>query len=368
MIYIIIVAIGFYLFRTISLYIGVANIRRRNKKSSSDFTPFVSVIVPARNEQSNIESALRAISESNYPPESYEIIAINDRSNDDTYNIMNSLTKDIPNLKIVNLTEPREEANLRGKPGALHLGILQSKGDIILMTDADCIVEPNWIRSVVQPYKDDSLGLQASFTLISGERPFDFVQAVEWIYMHTMASAGMGLNQPLGCYGNNLSIRREDYFALGGYPEIPFSITEDMALEKAVFEKGRGINYLTNHDAVVTTLPCETFKEYVSQHRRWAIGGLALGWRAVIFVLSSLLIWSALIVAIATGNLLWLFAVLFTRIAGDYALIYPTLMILRQYKLRPWLVPSILFFMLMELFIPFTLLSRKVVWKGQVFK
>ncbi len=203
---------------------------------------------------------------------------------------------------------------------------------------------------------------------MSGTRVFDLIQSVEWVYMHTMASAGVGLNVPLGCYGNNLSITKKDYFAVGGYPNIPFSITEDMALQKAVFKAESKLNYLIDINSTVTTLPEKTFSDYISQHRRWAIGGLALGWKAVFFVLSSLMLWIAIGVSLATGNILWLSAILFTRFAGDYAIIYPSLNTLEQYHLRPYIPISVAFFMFIELILPFTLISRKVVWKGQVFK
>lgn len=364
---IIIIAVLLYLMRTVLFYFGAERIRRRNTVKSTSYQPMVSILVPARNEEDKIESSLRSILQSNYPKDRFEIIAINDRSEDKTLSIMQSLAGKYSNIKIVNLTEPRTDSNLRGKPGALHHGSLQASGEVILMTDADCIVNPDWILTMAQNYKDPELGLQASFTLIEGNRIFDLVQAVEWIYMHTMASAGMGLNQPLGCYGNNLSIRRSVYENLGGYPKIPFSITEDMALERAVFYSGNKINYLTDIEATVTTLPCQTMSEYMSQHRRWAIGGLGLGWRAVAFTLSSVSIWAGIALSIYLGNPLWLATMFFTRIAGDFAVILPSAVLLKQNHLLKWIVPSVFFFMIIELILPFTLFSRKVKWKGQIF-
>jgi len=368
MVYIVISAILLYLARTLFMFVGSSIIKRKNKIKTNNHTPKVSIVVPARNEEQNIEKCLLSIAKSDYPIELYEIIAINDRSDDSTLSILENLANKISNLKIINLTEQRHESNLRGKPGAIHQGILQAGGDIILMTDADCIVHYHWIRAIAANYQDPNLGLQAAFTLISGTRVFDLIQSVEWIYMHTMASAGVGLNNPLGCYGNNLSITKNDYHQLGGYPNIEFSITEDMALQKAVFKSKRNINYLIDINSTVTTLPEKTFSDYISQHRRWAIGGLALGWKAALFVLTSLLLWIAIALSIATGNILWLTALLFTRFAGDYAVIYPSLNILEQYHLRSYVPISIAFFMFIELILPLTLISRKVVWKGQVFK
>ncbi len=161
MLYIIISAIMLYLLRTLFMFIGSSIIKHKNQKQANEFSPKVSIIVPARNEQINIEKSIISIANSDYPTDLFEIIAINDRSEDDTLSILERLSNTLPNLKIINLTEPRTEPNLRGKPGALHEGILNAEGDIILMTDADCIVHKNWIKTIASKYQDPELGLQA---------------------------------------------------------------------------------------------------------------------------------------------------------------------------------------------------------------
>lgn len=367
MIYIILAAVFVYLARTIFMFVGARKIRR-TKIYENDYIPFVTVLVPARNEENNIENCLRSLAESNYPSDKFEIIAINDRSSDRTLEIMQKIASSFPNIKVLNITDEQQKENLRGKAGALHYGANAASGEIILMTDADCIVHKNWIRTFVKYYKDEKVGFVASFTLISGKRLFDIVQAVEWIYMNTMATAGVAFNKPLGCFGNNLSVRRKAYNEFGGYKSIPFSVTEDLALQKAVHNLGYKMHYILDKNATVLTKPCKTFAEYISQHRRWAKGGVTLGWVAVVFVLSSVLMWTGIIASIFTGSYIFAVALLLLRFAGDSSLILPSALILKENRLIPFIVPSVLFFLLIELIIPFTLISRKVVWKGQVFK
>jgi cellulose synthase/poly-beta-1,6-N-acetylglucosamine synthase-like glycosyltransferase len=367
MIYIFTLAVIVYLARTIFMFVGASK-NRRNKIIENDYLPFVTVLVPARNEEENIESCLRSLAESNYPADRFEIIAINDRSSDRTLEIMKNIASSYSNIKVLNITDEHQKQNLRGKAGALHYGANEAKGEIILMTDADCVVHKNWIRTYVKYYKDDKVGFVASFTLISGKRLFDIVQAVEWIYMSTMATAGVAFNKPLGCFGNNLSVRRKAYEEFGGYKAIPFSVTEDLALQKSVHRLGYKMHYILDENATVITKPCKTFFEYISQHRRWAMGGLTLGWVAVVFVISSFLMWTGIVASIALSNYIFAFALLLLRFTGDSLLILPSTLILKQHRLIPFIVPSVLFFLLIELIIPFTLISKKVVWKGQVFK
>lgn len=368
MVWIVITSIIIFSIRAIIMYWGSSKERTKNVvKEEETKIPFVSVIVPARNEEDKIEVCIRNLMNSDYQSEMFEVIAVNDRSTDDTASILNKLALEYENLNVVHIESDIDKSNLKGKPGALHKGIGESKGEIIMMTDADCIVNKSWISSVSKRFSNSEIGLVPSYTLISGDRTFDKIQGVEWLYMHTMACSGVGMNNPLGCYGNNLSIRKSVYDIIGGYPKIKFSVTEDLALLKAVFKAGYKVNYLCKYESSVTTLPCRTMSEYISQHKRWAVGGMDLGYNAVFFVFTSFALWVGLIVAIVSMNPLWIFAVLFSRIIGDYLLIKPALSILRQFHLHSWILPSIPFFMLMEAIIPPLLIDSRIVWKGQVF-
>mgnify|MGYP000919476165 CR=1 FL=1 len=368
MIYIILAAIAVFFIRTIVLSIGAYLSRKAEIMNHDEYQPFVSVIVPSRNEENNIENCVNHLMKSDYPVTKFEIVAIDDRSSDSTNKILKNLQKKYPNIKIVEITESSKNPNLKGKAGALHEGIKQAKGEILMMTDADCEVHPNWIKTVARQFYDKKVDLIPSFTLIKGERVFDKVQAVEWLYMHTMASAGVGLKNPLGCFGNNLSIRAQTYHELGGYEKIRFSVTEDLALEQAVFKLGRGVVYLTDENATVTTLPCVDMDEYISQHRRWARGGYDLKWSAAAFVFTSVMTWLGLILSIISGEFLLLAALLITRIFGDFFLILPSMKLVGRQHLTKWVLPSVFFFMLMELIIPPLMINPKINWKGQNFK
>ncbi len=343
----------------------------RNKKiefyDESD-NPMVSVVVPARNEEANIENCINSIAESDYPVEKYEIIAVNDRSTDRTGEILDDLSKNIKNLKIVSIDEAHHHQNLKGKPGALQSGIDEAQGDIILMTDADCKVGSKWIKKISSCYKDKNIGFVASFTNIDGEGLFDRIQAIEWIYMHTLACAGIGLGQPLGCFGNNISVRKSVFDQIGGFEKIRFSVTEDLALITEFHNQGKGIIYFVDKDADIDTLPCKTIGEYIKQHHRWAIGGMELGLKAVFFVISSVSLWVGIIISLITGN--YLMAALFPliRIIGDYIIILPSILRLKKIKLIGWIIPAVMFFILLEILAPFLLFKKTITWKDQSFK
>ena len=359
--------IAFSLRGIIFLY-GAYRERKNTSTTKISNFPFVSIIVPARNEENNIENCIRSVSANRYPKNKFEIIAVNDRSTDNTLKILEQLKNEIPNLKIVNVKNEYDKKNLKGKPGAIQAGIDASSGEIIMMTDADCIVGEEWIKTIVSQYNNTNIGLVASFTNVVGNRVFDRIQAIEWAYLHTMASAGVGLNQPLGCYGNNLSVRREAYEKVGGYKNIRFSVTEDLALLQSVHNAGYKIRYLTHKDADVDTFACKTFGEYLKQRHRWAVGGLDLGWRAAIFIISSALLILGIISTLIMWNPVYLVAIVLTRMFWDYLLIGSSFNILDKKELKIWIPLAVLFFIVLETIVPLLVLQKKIEWKGQVFQ
>jgi cellulose synthase/poly-beta-1,6-N-acetylglucosamine synthase-like glycosyltransferase len=329
--------------------------------------PFVSVIVPARNEEKTISECLLAISANTYPKNKYEIIAIDDRSDDNTRKLMETLLDQIPNLKIKILKEDRKEENLKGKPGAIQSIIDEAKGDILLFTDADCKPSPKWIETMVRGFKDDGIGLISSFTNVSGNRIFDRLQSLEWLYLNAIGSAAVGWNKPMSCFGNNLAVRKADFDAVGGYKKIKFSVTEDLALLHAIHSSGKKVRYLPHSDSLVFTKPNETIADYLRQHHRWAVGAKDIGMLSFLFVLTSVAMWLSLILSLVMQVLILAISVFVCRFLLDYLIINRALNYTKSKIHKLWLFPAVIFFMLMELIAPFLLLKRDIIWKKQTF-
>lgn len=370
-IYILVIsAIAVYSLRTLVFMLGASRERRKRiaYNAPSDFTPFVSVVVPARNEENNIEHCVRSLMQSDYPRECFEVVVVNDRSTDRTGEILGALHEQFPNVIVHNTIDDRTNTNLQGKPRAVHQGIMRSQGEFILMTDADCAVPPTWISAIAHTFQNPRIGLIASYTLAKGERFFDVLQMLEWLINNTMASAGVALGQPLGCFGNNLSVRRSVYDELGGYPKIRFSVTEDLALLQAVTRAGYEARYICARETKIETLPCPDVATFIKQHHRWVNGGKALGWRGAVFVISSVAMWLGIGAALLSASWSLLLLLLLVRTVADMALTYPAfreLGMTSKVVLMPLAEP---FFLLVELMTPFLGLKSSVEWKGQVLR
>jgi cellulose synthase/poly-beta-1,6-N-acetylglucosamine synthase-like glycosyltransferase len=340
--------------------------RKRNGNTSKAM-PYISVVVPARNEEKNIINCIQSILTSEYPADRYEIVIVNDRSTDNTQHIVETIEKAHPNVRLCNITADNINPNLRGKPGAIQAGISISKGDIIMMTDADCIVGSQWISSIAKCFTD-GVGMVCAYTNVKTKTIFHNFQAAEWAYMHTYACAGIGMDVVFGCFGNNISITREAYNTIGGYDNLKFSVTEDFVLLDAIHRAGYKIKYLCNTASVVKTLPVNTFYEYLIQRRRWSVGGMQLKWKAAAYVASSVALWLAIILSLIIGNYYLLTISILLRFLGDAFILSPVFRILDTRYLNKWIPLSVCFYSLVEVLLPFMMLSKTITWKDQQFK
>lgn len=351
--------------KTLVFVYGAARSRRIPLSVHSTKNDTVSVVIPARNEQDSLPICLESLLQNTDP--SIEFIIVNDRSSDDTQSIINTYSKKDSRVKSVHLAEERH-GNLRGKPGALHAGINAAKGDIIIMSDADCTFPKEWIHTIKNAYSNPEIGMMAGFTSINTTTAFHHLQDMEWLMNHTLASSAMSLGHPLGCFGNNLSIRKSVYEAVGGYAGIEFSVTEDLQLLTRVSKAGFGILYPCNHVNAVITEPCPDWKSFVSQQHRWVRGSEALGWKKYLFAFFAFVFWTSLIYSGYNQDWTGIASILGIRVIGDCLIVMPSLFALKRTKHIPWVIPGMIFMMYMEIMVAFLLLKKDVHWKGQTFR
>ncbi len=329
--------------------------------------PSVSVIVPARNEQQNNGTCITSVLACHYPSHLIEIIVVNDRSSDATGRIIDDLAAGHPTVRALHRSEADAIDNLRGKPGALQFGIDHSRGQILLVTDADCRVHPMWIRTMVAPFEDQGTDMVCSFTTVRRGNAFALLQDIEWLYTSGMAMAANANGQPLGCFGNNIAVRARAFSDVGGYHAISFSVTEDLALMQTMHRRGSTITFICEPTCRIETLPCTGLGEYLRQKQRWVQGGLGLGWRGYLFAGTSAIYWFGLVTSIASSSPLWLTLFLALRIIGDGSLILASAARLRRFYLLWAIAPSLLLLLLLELILPILAVQKRVIWKGQTF-
>jgi cellulose synthase/poly-beta-1,6-N-acetylglucosamine synthase-like glycosyltransferase len=203
--------------------------------------PEISVVVTAHNEAERIAACLSAIAKQDYPMERVEIILVDDRSTDDT--VERARTLGISGLRVLRLDEP--PANLTARQAALHLGITEARGEIIMITDAGGRVPREWIRELTDhlAYRD---GAVTGPVIFAGPgHAFNRFQTLDALVKMSFFDWANRRGLASGLYGANLALRRQAYLETGGFPVIGFAPAEDFALGAALHRTGWDIRYLT---------------------------------------------------------------------------------------------------------------------------
>jgi len=327
--------------------------------------PTVSVIVAARNEEHNLPHCLAALARLDYPADKIEFIIVNDHSTDRTPDIIDSFCRMKPGFIALHLQVEKAKP---GKSGALLAAIEQSRGEVIFFTDADCVPPTTWIRGLLARLQPD-VGIVGGFTTLQpiqsiGEK----VQALDWLFLLSAASAASLLNYPISWVGNNLAFRRQAYDQVGGFLQIEDSLIEDFALINAVRNKTSWrCSFIADPETTVVSRPASTLNELYNQRKRWGTGIR----RAPFFGL-------LLMGVVFTTHLLSLIALLYSplilfavvgKIVADWCIIRKTSHRLSQsIKFQECLLFEGFYF-LYSIFLPFLfLVDRRFVWKDVVFR
>jgi cellulose synthase/poly-beta-1,6-N-acetylglucosamine synthase-like glycosyltransferase len=241
------------------------------------------------------------------------------------------------------------------------------KGEIILTTDADCIVSPTWAKALASYYQKD-VAMVCGYTSQESYNSFSGMQSLDFIYLLTVAGGAMNYNLPLSCIGNNMSYRKMVYNEIGGYESIPFSVTEDFKLLRTIYNlKKYKIIYPLDDEAHVISKPCEDFKELFWQRKRWGVGGLDSD-LAGFFVMSIGFVANICIVLLPfLYSISALYLTVF-KLAIDFFFLYPALKKLNITKQLKYFLAFEIYFLVYVILLPFIVLpSKKVIWKGRQY-
>ena len=344
--------------------------RRVHSKELPSKLPYVSVVVCARNEEALIRKCLDSLSSLDYPLERLEIILVDDESEDNTLEILREYAKYDGRFTVLSaFGAPRD---LPAKQRPLNLGIEHTKGEIVLVTDADCAIPPGWIKSHIKAY-DEKIGIVGGITKISTEygRLFDKLQNCDQVSKLAVAMGCAGLGLPITVMGNNFSFRRNVYKACGGFKKIKPSIVEDMVLMNAItHDTGYRLGWARGENSVAVTAPERSFRTFIQQRVRWVhemgdlswIGKLMIGIESlmtVVFGMSLIIaIWNFWPVAVCTGA--WFFGYVLTMLPTPGT----------GWKDYPAIPGMIVFQMFYGIVLGIHSISgqKKVIWKGRLYE
>jgi cellulose synthase/poly-beta-1,6-N-acetylglucosamine synthase-like glycosyltransferase len=240
-----------------------------DKPCSKNNEFFVSVIIPFRNESENILNSLSCIESLAYPKNKFEVIYVNDASDDDSLYKLTSALKS-GNIKVITLQEGARNEGYKKR--AVKTGIDNSVGDIIVTTDADCIFKPEWLNGLLANFDEETAFVSGPVRFINAESFFAKLQTIEFAGL-VLAGAGLiGIKKPVICNGANIAYRKSVFLSVNGFEDNMNIASGDdgFLMQKIADETNYKIKFCFNKEAIVETKPNKTILSFLRQRKRWA--------------------------------------------------------------------------------------------------
>ena len=290
------------------------------ENSATQFT----VIIPARNEASNIKACVDSILNQDYPADAFEIIVIDDFSEDDTAFIVHALSQQYPQVRLLKLADHcKEGETLAYKKKAIEIAVAEAKGDWILTTDADCIVPQRWLllyNAYIQANQPCFVAAPVMFIKSAGV--LNQFQMLDFLALQGITAAAVGAGKHSMSNGANLGFEKTAFIAVGGYQGVDHIASGDdmFLMHKMKQTLHKPVGYLFHPDAIVLTAAMDTWKGFIMQRIRWASKARYYDDRSITMVLTLVYFfnlsfvclvfmgsWSTLLIALAFKTFFELF-------------------------------------------------------------
>lgn len=292
----------------------------KNRIRSKKFTPHVSIIVPAYNEDKVIEKSVRSLIRSRY--RKIEILIVDDGSTDNTWQVARALARRYKRVKALHQTNS-------GKAVALNNAIARTESDIVICVDADTLFPPDTIKNLVRHFEDETVGAVAGVVKVGNAHgvltKWQALEYISGISIERNAQALLGaITIVPGACG---AWRRSILMEVGGFSSSTLAEDCDLALK---IQKTKRYRILQDNEAISYTEAPQSLMALTKQRFRWTFGNIQSLWKHRHMVLNGDYGWLGLyvmpsaIIAIAVPILFWplLIAVTVENVmSGNYQVI-----------------------------------------------
>ncbi len=241
--------------------------------------PKITIMIPAYNEEKVIGKTLKTIVDLEYPDEKFEVLIINPLSQDNTAQIAQEIAfKSKRNFKVIDATDDFEH---HGKPRALNFGLKHATGEIIIIYDADSLVDRMAAKYLVS-YLVTHPQVAMAFGMRKAVNPHSFFARLAYLeslsqQLLTEAAPPKEGQKFLFSPGTNVAIRKSILEELGGWDDS--ALTEDFEISIRLHSHGYKIEYV--HSALSYEEVPEKLSTWIAQRSRWARGGNQVFFKAL---------------------------------------------------------------------------------------
>jgi len=232
------------------------------------------IVIPARNEAANIKACVDSILAQDYPLDFFEIIVVDDFSEDDTAFIVKAIGHDHPNVHLLSLADFYQPGEMNSfKKKAIEKAVSHAKGNWIVTTDADCIIPKHWL-SLYNAYilKNNPVFVAAPVMFIKESGVLNEFQVLDFLALQGITAAAVGAGKHSMSNGANLAFEKSAFIAVGGYQGVDqIASGDDMFLmHKMKVTLSNRIGYLFHPGAIVLTKTMSNWKDFIMQRIRWS--------------------------------------------------------------------------------------------------
>ena len=328
----------------------------------------VSVLIAARNEEKNIENLLQSLYNQSYKKELFEVIIVDDNSDDNTSEIVENFRISHPDMNLKLL-----KAEGRGKKQAISQALHVAENELVMVTDADCELSPRWIEVMVRFFLNHDLKMLLGPVLLSPARTlFEKLQVLEHLSLIASTAGSAAIGMPIMCNGANMMYDRKAALDIEKYrTDMKIASGDDMFLmEKFIkFYGSKSVKFILDNRAIVKTATMPNLKAFFRQRRRWASKTKSYtNWKIIATALIVLLFNLSIVFFFAAGffmRVFWVFFILYVimKTLIDFPILKRITHFMRQDKLLFWVFPLEFIYPFYVVLTAFSGLFTKVKWK-----
>lgn len=332
----------------------------------------VSVIVPARNEEENIIRCLSNICCQTYPNHLYEIIVVDDCSNDNTSKLVKDFILKNPDkdIALINLSVLKTSSKKQAVTEAVKI----SKGELIITTDADCTPPAGWIAAIANYYETFKPGMIIGPVCFTDKKNILIkMQGLEFASLIASGAASANIGCPVMCNGANLAYEKSSFIEAGGFESNKkYSSGDDVFLMHKLKSLKKKIAFIKCAGALVETSPQSSFSSFINQRKRWVSKSrgytdFATIATALTVYLYNLSLLATFIISFFSAVFFWLFLLNLTfKFMLDFPILMGATAFMKRKKWMIYYLPVQLIYPVYIVFTGFLGLSRSFEWKERV--
>lgn len=349
---------------------GLSSFRAKHsvveKSSANNYK--ISILIAARNEGKNIEKLLQSLYNQSFNKERFEVILVDDHSDDDTFEVSENFRVLHPEMHLKLL-----KATGSGKKQAISQALHAAENELVMVTDADCELPQRWIGVMVNYFAKNDLKMLLGPVLLSPANTlFEKLQVLEHLSLIASTAGSAAIGMPVMCNGANMMYDRQAALDVEKYrTDMKIASGDDMFLMEQFIKhyRSQSVKFILDNEAIVKTATMLNLKAFFRQRTRWASKTKAYtNWKIIATALIVLLFNLSIVFLFVAGffmHVYWCLFVLYIILKTliDFPILKRITHFMQQQKLMRWIFPLEFVYPFYVVFTAFSGIVTKVRWK-----